>query len=53
VVLGSVAAQNLQMYHLNGRAPVSIGSTWFTVIGIMRHAALMRPLSMSPLTFTV
>jgi hypothetical protein len=40
VVLGSVAAQNLQMYHLNGRALVSIGSTWFTVIGIMGHAAL-------------
>ncbi len=40
VVLGADAAQNLQIYHLNGRVLVSIGNTWFTVIGIMGHAAL-------------
>jgi putative ABC transport system permease protein len=39
-VLGSAAAQNLQIYHLDGRVLVSIGDTWFTVIGIMGHAAL-------------
>jgi putative ABC transport system permease protein len=40
VVLGSAAAQNLQIDHLNGRVLVSIGNTWFTVIGIMGNAAL-------------
>jgi putative ABC transport system permease protein len=40
VVLGSAAAQNLQLYHLDGRVLVSIENTWFTVIGIMGHAAL-------------
>ncbi len=40
VVLGSDAAQNLQLYHLNGRVIVSIGNTWFTVIGIMGNATL-------------
>jgi putative ABC transport system permease protein len=39
-VLGSAAAQNLQIYHLNGRVLVSIGGTWFTVIGVMGHAEL-------------
>jgi putative ABC transport system permease protein len=40
VVLGSTAAQNLQIYHLDGRVLVSIGNTWFTVIGIMGNATL-------------
>jgi putative ABC transport system permease protein len=40
VVLGSAAAQNLQIYHLNGRAMVLIGNAWFTVIGIMGNATL-------------
>jgi putative ABC transport system permease protein len=40
VVLGSAAAQNLQIDHLNGRVLVSIGNTWFTVIGIMGNATL-------------
>jgi len=39
-VLGDAAAQNLQIYHLNGRVLVSIGDDWFTVIGIMGHAEL-------------
>src|ERR1700761_6306340 len=40
VVLGSSAAQNLQIYHLDGRVMVLIGNTWFTVIGIMGNATL-------------
>jgi putative ABC transport system permease protein len=40
VVLGASAAQNLQIYHLNGRVVVWIGDTWFTVVGIMRNATL-------------
>ena len=40
VVLGSSAAQNLQIYHLDGRVLVLIGNTWFTVIGIMGNATL-------------
>jgi putative ABC transport system permease protein len=40
VVLGASAAQNLQIYHLNGRALVSIANTWFTVIGVMGEATL-------------
>jgi putative ABC transport system permease protein len=40
VVLGPAAAQNLQIYHLNGRVTVLIQNTWFTVIGIMGSARL-------------
>jgi putative ABC transport system permease protein len=40
VVLGSSAAQNLQIYHLDGRVMVLIGNTWFTVIGVMGNATL-------------
>jgi putative ABC transport system permease protein len=40
VVLGSSAAQNLQIYHLDGRVMVLIGNSWFTVIGIMGDATL-------------
>jgi putative ABC transport system permease protein len=40
VVLGSAAAQNLQIYHLNGRVLVWIGDTWFTVVGVMGNATL-------------
>jgi putative ABC transport system permease protein len=39
-VLGSGAAQNLQIDGLNGRAMVYIGGTWFTVIGVMGNATL-------------
>ncbi|MGH2894440.1 MAG: ABC transporter permease, partial [Solirubrobacteraceae bacterium] len=39
-VLGSDAAQNLQIYRLDGQVMVSIGKAWFTVIGIMGNAAL-------------
>ena len=39
-VLGSAAAQNLQIYHLDGSVMVLIGNTWFTVIGTMGSAAL-------------
>jgi len=39
-VLGSTAAQNLQIHHLDGRVMVSIGDRWFTVIGIMGNATL-------------
>jgi putative ABC transport system permease protein len=39
-VLGSQAAQNLQIEGLNGRVMVSIGGTWFTVVGVMGNAAL-------------
>jgi putative ABC transport system permease protein len=40
VVLGSAAAQNLQIHNPNGRVMVPIGNAWFTVIGIMGHAEL-------------
>jgi putative ABC transport system permease protein len=40
VVLGSAAAQNLQIYHLDGRVLVSIGNTWFTVIGVIGNTTL-------------
>jgi putative ABC transport system permease protein len=40
VVLGSAAAQNLQIYNPNGQLMVSIGNTWFTVIGIMGNSEL-------------
>jgi putative ABC transport system permease protein len=40
VVLGSSAAQNLQIYHLDGRVMVLIGNTWFTVGGVMGNATL-------------
>jgi putative ABC transport system permease protein len=40
VVLGSDAAQNLQLYDPHGQVMVSIGNAWFTVIGVMGHAEL-------------
>ncbi|MGH2872239.1 MAG: ABC transporter permease [Solirubrobacteraceae bacterium] len=39
-VLGSAAAENLQIHHLDGTVMVLIGNTWFTVIGTMGNAAL-------------
>ena len=40
VVLGSSAAHNLQIHHLDGKAMVSIGGVWFTVIGVMGTTTL-------------
>jgi putative ABC transport system permease protein len=40
VVLGSAAAQNLQILHAGGHVIVYLGSTWFTVIGILKNCLL-------------
>jgi putative ABC transport system permease protein len=40
VVLGSAAAQNLQILRARGHVIVYLGSTWFTVIGILNPCLL-------------
>ncbi len=40
VVLGSAAAQNLQILHAGGHVLVYLGNTWFTVIGILKPCLL-------------
>jgi putative ABC transport system permease protein len=40
VVLGSAAAQNLQILRAGGHVLVYLGNTWFTVIGIMNPCLL-------------
>jgi len=39
-VLGAQAASVLQIEHVGGRLLVSLGSTWFTVVGILKPAIL-------------
>jgi putative ABC transport system permease protein len=40
VVLGSAAAQNLQILRAGGHVIVYLGNTWFTVIGILKPCLL-------------